>query len=87
MFRILKKRERDKHDYEKMPLSETSGEPLGGSGNKPSTICSNSGGSQKIRLGVDLSAEHHRRLRTYAATNCMTILAVVEGWIDDYCPE
>ena len=40
----------------------------------------------RVRLGCDITREQHRRLRIQAAKSGKTILAIVEEWIERYCP-
>lgn len=40
----------------------------------------------RVRLGCDISTEFHRRLRIHAIKSGKSVLAVIEGWIEMYCP-
>lgn len=42
--------------------------------------------SERSRLSCEMSRTHHRRLKIHAAMNGKSILAIIEGWIDQHCP-
>lgn len=42
--------------------------------------------SERSQLSCQLSRDLHRRLKIYSIVSGRSILAVVEGWIEEHCP-
>lgn len=43
--------------------------------------------SERSRLSCEMSSTHHRRLKIHAAMNGKSILSIIEGWIEQHCPQ
>lgn len=44
------------------------------------------GGSDRIQLSCLMSHAYHRRLRIYSIMTGKSVLTILQGWIDQYCP-
>lgn len=42
--------------------------------------------SERAKLSCEMSRSHHRRLKIHSAMTGKSILAIIEGWIDQHCP-
>lgn len=41
---------------------------------------------ERSRLSCEMLRSHHRRLKIHSAMTGKSILAIIEGWIDQHCP-
>jgi len=43
--------------------------------------------SERSQLSCLLSRDHHRRLKIHSIMTGKSVLSVLEGWIEEYCPK
>lgn len=43
--------------------------------------------SERSQLSCQLSRDHHRRLKIHSIMTGKSILSVLEGWIEEHCPQ